>query len=332
MRAPIHKSRIEDEAARVFALVDQMERHIRVRFDAAIAQIRDANAIAALAELLEVGMVDEALALAEQAFAGVAAAAGDAFVAGAQQAAKAVSVLTKQPISFDRVNDTAVDALRRNNLRLIRGLADSQRDAVRAAVHDGITRGVNPIEMAREFRETIGLTESQVRAVNNFRRLISNGDPEALTRKLRDKRFDATLRRAVRSKDRVPLTQEQIDRMVTRYRERYRIYRSQTVARTEALRSVHEGSEELLRQALDAGRLDADELIRQWNHRARKGQRDFHRSMHRQRRLVGEPFTSGRGVSIRYPGDPSAGARETINCTCGVSTRVVPASERAAAA
>lgn len=48
--------------------------------------------------------------------------------------------------------------------------------------------------------------------------------------------------------------------------------------------------------------------------------RSTHRSMQGQRRPVGEPFTTGAGVAIAYPGDPSVDGSEWISCRCYLIT------------
>jgi hypothetical protein len=75
------------------------------------------------------------------------------------------------------------------------------------------------------------------------------------------------------------------------------------------------------------GDLDADQLERTWNHHpGAKGKydREFHVSMHGQKRAYGEQFETGLGNLLWYPGDPDAPARETIKCGCVVTTRIRP--------
>ena len=158
-------------------------------------------------------------------------------------------------VDFDAINDRAVRLMRENKLRLVREFLDSQRAATQHALVEGVTEGLNPIAQARAFRDSIGLTSRQEAAVGNYRRLLQTGDRDALVRALRDRRYDPTVRRAIAS-DR-PLTTSQIDRMVARYRERYIKYRSEVIARTESLKIVHQGNDEMYHQAVESGKLDA---------------------------------------------------------------------------
>ena len=225
-----------------------------------------------------------------------------------------------QLFHFDQVNTRAVQALQQNQYRLVQAFTNSQRETVRAALTEGTRQGLNPRDQARLFRDSIGLTPRQAQAVARFRQLLESGDREALTRALRDKRFDPTVRRAIETGNQ--LSQSQIDKMVDRYRERYVKYRSEVIARTEALRGVHEGTQEMYAQAIESGQLNADQLTRTWNTAEDERVRSSHSAMDQQQRGPNEAFTSGAGFSLMYPGDMNAPASETVQCRCVVSTRI----------
>jgi hypothetical protein len=230
-------------------------------------------------------------------------------------------------VSFDATNLRAVNIMAKNRLALVREFTAQQRATTRAALTEGIRAGLNPRAQARAFRGSIGLTETQQRWVSSYRRLLEQNSSQALTRELRDGRFDRTVQAAIRN-DR-PLTAAQIEKMVERYRERALKYRSEVIARTEALRSVHEGTEEAIRQGVESGQIDATKTRRVWQTAKDERVRSFetggqtsHRSMHNQEQALGVPFESGAGNLLRYPGDPDAPAYETIQCRCVVATRV----------
>lgn len=229
-------------------------------------------------------------------------------------------------VAFDQTNERAVREMRSNSLRMVSNFSREQRIVTRQALTDAVARGLNPRQSARAFRDSLGLTQRQWRAVQNFRRLLEQGSAEALTRQLRDRRFDSTVRNAVSTGQ--PLSAQQVDRMVTRYIERQLKFRSEVIARTESLRAVHAGSQELYQQAIEAGTLRADELFRTWVTARDERVRDFatgaqtsHVTMDGQQRGVTEPFTSGAGNSLRFPGDPEAPGLDTIQCRCALTTR-----------
>jgi len=203
-----------------------------------------------------------------------------------------------------------------------RAFPDQQRAATRLALVDGIARGLNPRDQARNFRSSVGLTELQQAAVINYRRLLEGTNAqrgEALRRELRDKRFDRTVRSSMRR--RVPLTVDQVERMVSRYQERSIKQRAETIARTEALRSVHEGVNEAYQQAIDGGKLNQEDLEREWDSSRDSRVRRTHRLLHGQKRAWGEPWRTENGL-ICYPGDPEAPAEEVVQCRCLLTTRI----------
>jgi uncharacterized protein with gpF-like domain len=110
--------------------------------------------------------------------------------------------------------------------------------------------------------------------------------------------------------------------MVKRYAERMVKYRAEVIARTEALRSVHQGTEEMYRQAIANGDLTAEALSREWNTAKDERVRESHAPMNGQVQPFGQPFISGAGNSLNYPGDPEAPAEEVIQCRCVVGTRI----------
>lgn len=308
---------------RVARLVFHAEKRIRDAFMLSIGLIRNTETLTEIARLLEAGQIDEALRFAQQAGARVASQVGIEYVNAGRDAAE---FLTRAPglavvIDFDQSHERAVRRLSESRFRMIREFTEDSRGAVRAALTDAAERGLNPIDSARRFRGAIGLTERQMRAVNNYRSLLESGSNEALTRSLRDRRFDSTVRTAARGGK--PLTTAQVNRMVQRYRERYLRYRSEVISRTESLREVHAGTSELFQQATESGQLDPQQLVKEWHTAGDAKVRDpAHTYMNGQRRMEGEFFQSGAGNLLEYPGDYRAPASETAQCRCGMSRRI----------
>jgi len=301
-------------------LIKEFEPKLREVFLTTMLFVRDQFTIAELATMFEQGTIESALNDLEQQFNVFSNEALAAYIASGNMTAGKISTALNQLVGFDVINQRAVNNIQNNAFGLIQQFSDEQRRATRAALLDGVTRGINPREQAINFKQSIGLTTKQVDAVNNFRRLLTQNSAEALTRNLRDKRFDASIRNAI-STD-TPLTSAQIDKMVERYRQKYLIYRSEVIARTESLRAVHEGSYEMFNQAVEAGTLLAEQLTQQWNiANDSKVRNPSHTTMRNQQRPFGEPFLSGNGNLLRYPGDPRAPANDVVQCRCAVSTR-----------
>lgn len=291
---------------------------MRRAFLEAVNKIKDSLSLRQLEDLLTQGRVDDALALATAAITQMADTFVSFIVVAGADTAQFIGNKMNLVISFDQTNYRSVEMMRQNRLRLISEFTTEQREATREALVAGISEGANPRIQARAFRDSIGLTAYQQRAVNNYRRLLQENSSEALTRDLRDRRFDASIVRALSNGK--ALGTAEIERMVERYQDRYLKYRSEVIARTEALRSAHQGTELMYEQAMATGDLDSTRLIRRWVTARDERVRGSHRAMNGQLRPFGVPFISGAGHSLKYPGDPDAPASEVIQCRCVVTT------------
>lgn len=315
-----------DTEARIDRLLGRAEKRIARTFREMIEAIRGDLDLRSLADMLEAGRWEAAFELIEQTAARLGATSNLMFVQSAEDTAAFLANAGVARVTFDQVNVRAVAQMQNNRLDLIRGFVEGQRDTLRVVMTDGIMRGVSPIQQAREFREVVGLTDRQARAVLNFRRLLEQAgvadaedQGEALTRRLRDRRFDGSIVRAIRNER--PLSQAHIDKMVERYRQRYVKYRAETIARTEALRNVHQGVNEAFDQAIELGQINPDDIEQKWIS-ARDGRvRDSHQSLNGETRKIGETW-QGKYGDLRYPGDPQAPAGDVINCRCIVTRRI----------
>lgn len=308
-----------DPADRLLAMMARVEPRFRRRFLEVVRTIKSRWTLSQIEGLLATGQAESALVVAEMAAVPLGRTWGDVYILSGDETAAYVGNALDIVVNFDTVNTRALATTQANQLRLVREFGRQQRLATREALVDGMRRGLNPRDTARAFRDSIGLTERQVRAVGNYRRLLETNSRGALARQLRDRRYDPAVRRATVTG--APLDSKKVDMMVGRYRERYLKYRSEVIARTESLRAAHAGSEELYAQAIDNGTLRADELARQWVTARDERVRGSHAPMHGQRQPVGQPFVSGSGHMLLYPGDPNAPGSESIQCRCAVTTR-----------
>lgn len=322
MQAVLNKKKDDliDPADRLRDLVSTLAPRIRRRFVELIERIKNEKPLRELADMIAAGRIDEALQIGEKAVRLFSMEAANAFEVTGKNTANFMNSKLRLTVAFDATNDRAVRIMQAERLRLIREFTNEQRDVVREALADGINRGLNPIEQARAFRASIGLTRRQMASVRNYRRMLEEQDGAALLRRLRDRRFDATLRAAVDGAR--PLTKKQIDAMVARYTERYVKYRSEVIARTEAMRAVGLANREMYRQAFDSGDLDPALITREWNTAKDERVRSSHAAMHGQQRGFEDAFVSGDGNKLRFPGDPEAPAEDVINCRCSVGTRI----------
>jgi hypothetical protein len=163
---------------------------------------------------------------------------------------------------FDVSNPHTADVLRQYNFGLIRQISDDTRAAIQRVVEDAFAYGGHPYEQARIIRSSIGLTDTQQAAVENFRAMLESGDRQALTRTLRDRRFDRTLDAALGEDAEKELTPEQITRMVGRYRERMIAARAENIARTTTIDVSNTANQAAWHQAAERGLLNRN-LVRQ---------------------------------------------------------------------
>jgi hypothetical protein len=226
-------------------------------------------------------------------------------------------------IRFDQANTRAVSRARTNEYELIRGFTADQREITRNIITDGMARGTNPREMARDLRDSIGLTEAQEAHVRNYRRALESGDYlRATGYELSSGQADRTLRRLDAAGK--ALTPAQIDDFVGRYRSNYIDKRSLDIARTEALRAAHDGHDDAMMQAIQRGEIDRAQLKETWNAGpATRFAREDHQAMDGVSVVFGEDFVLPDGTRMRGPGDPRGGARHCLRCRCCKSTELV---------
>lgn len=317
-----------DPASRIERVMAAQDRRFQRVFLDAVRALKRTD-LDTLADLLQQGRFEEALEGLEDAARALGTQYGASLAASAQDTARFLSGAMDVVIAFDQTNERAVNMMRQNQLRLVREFANETREVTRNALIDGVSRGLNPREQARNFRDSIGLTRYQESIVSNYRRALTagrNGTPstDALQRMLRDGRSDRLVQRMIREGEQ--LSPAQIDAMVRRYRSRWIKYRSEVIGRTEALRSVHQGNEEMYQQAIESGQFRPDQITRTWVTSRDSRVRDTHSAVGGQVQPEGTPFDVG-GAALMYPGDPNGPPKETIQCRCSVTRRIVPPSE-----
>lgn len=308
------------EVRDTLVLLRSAERAIRRQFLLSVREARLASTLEELADLLEAGRVEEAVAGLNVVGPQLSSAVNSAYSAAGVNAALAIQSQLGPDlrVNFNLLNERSVQRLQENRLRLVTAFAQEGREVANTVLQAGVARGDAAVDIARDLRASLGLTAQQARFVENYRDQLRRGSALALQRELRDRRFDSTVA-AVAAGRRGPLTAAQIDRMVERYRERWTAFRAQTVAETEALRAVNEGEEEMWLQAREEGEIQDVTSI--WRTAGDERVRPSHSFMNGQERPLGEPFESGAGNRLRFPGDPAAPPSDTVRCRCVVARR-----------
>lgn len=308
----------ERDMARLLALI---ERHLGGGYLELADWLRDQNSLNDIEARIVAGDYLGAVGKIEDAAAKLAANIHQSYVTAGRTEAEWLDArpqLADKLIRFDEANTVAMQRARENEYKLVQGYTEEQREKTRAVLTEGLNRGANPREMARSLRDGLGLTADQSQHVENYRRSLERGDwSRALGYELSDGRTDRTVTRLQR--DGGGMSPKQIDAAVDRYRTNYVNHRAEVIARTEGLRAANEGSAELIRQAVERGDVEADQLVTMWHAGPRTPHaRDSHQAMDGKTVKHGEQFVLPDGTRMPHPG---VGPVEHVaNCRCTVST------------
>lgn len=326
-------------------LIADFEPLLRNAFMESVADIKSNIQIKRIVERLErndIAGAIEALYLDPAAFRPLDRAIAQAFEGGGVTAVSDMPTLrepngAKFITRFDMRNYRAEAVLRERSSNLIGGIVEDIKFAARTTMESGLVEGRGARSIALDLagrinRVTgvrdggiIGLTSTQSGYVKSARDELLSNDPERLkhylTRNRRDKRFDATVRKAISTGKAIPA--ETIDRMVTQqYANRLLLLRGETIARTETMGAFGASQMEAYQQLIDSGARSESVVQRIW-HSTNDGRvRDTHRAMNGQTVGFRTPFLSPRGASLQFPGDPNAPASEIVNCRCRMSIKI----------
>ncbi|WEX10289.1 hypothetical protein [Chelativorans sp. AA-79] len=320
-----------DEQLRIERLVQRLERSVKRAFLDFVRAVQSPDVLRDVAELLGRGDIEAALQVVDRYVARMAPVVSEVFLIAAREEVSALASQVRAwapstGIAFDPTNERAAALMRDAQLQFIREMTQSQREAIRQAITQGLMDGAGPRDMARQFRNAIGLTTEQLETVDRYRRVLEGGQrvavyDAAFDYDLRDRRFDPTLQRA-RREDK-PLTPEQIDRMVERYRQRYIAFRAETIAITETGNAISAARQEGFDQITEQIGIPDDQIEREWRVNRDGRERWSHGHMQVSRVQGREaPFITGNGVKMMRPHDPKGPASERIRCRCNQIFRI----------
>jgi hypothetical protein len=251
---------------------------------------------------------------------------------------------------FDMTNPRAEARIRTEAAARVAGYVEEQIEIARRVIADGFQRGdgpqniatdiagrVNPISKRREGG-IVGLSDPQVRYVESMRARLLSGDPDEMLKvlgrfdadgkwiegtgmTLRDRRFDASIKKAIRevaAGKANPLSRAKIDEMTAKYSDRLLARRAEDIARTETAQGVEMARAEAARQALEKAGLPADALTKTWYHSGGiEHAREQHLAMH-EKTVTGTDthFILPDGTMMLHPHDPAGGTKHNVNCRC----------------
>lgn len=251
---------------------------------------------------------------------------------------------------FDMTNPRAEARIRTEAAARVAGYVEEQIETARRVIADRFQRGdgpqniatyiagrINPISKRREGG-IIGLSDPQVRYVESMRARLLSGDPDEMMKvlgrfgadgkwiegtgmTLRDRRFDASIKKAIRevaAGKPNPLSRAKIDEMTAKYSDRLLARRAEDIARTETAQGVEMARAEAARQALEKAGLPADALTKTWYHSGGvEHAREQHLAMH-EKTVTGTDvhFILPDGTLMLHPHDPAGGVKHNANCRC----------------
>ena len=315
---------------RIAALLDQYDAQIRRAFLEAVRNRANGINLAELASAIEARDFNRAINIAGLTRADLFpldTAITGAYVAGGQTVAAAAPAFAVS-FGFDG-RATRAEAWARSHVgTLVTNIVDEQLDLLRETIGQQLSAGIGPRKIAVQIAGPmgpgnvrqggfIGLSRPQVGYLANARAELEALDANYFTRKLRDKRFDPLVRKAIR--DGKPLAQADIDRIASRYSDRMLKHRAETIARTESITALRAGRHEGVLQGVEAGAIRRDSVKRRWDATLDRRTRPDHVAMHGQEvEGLETPFVLPDGSRMVYPGSTELGASasQTVNCRC----------------
>ena len=315
-------------------LADRLDGRFRDAFLLSVNRMRRTQRVE-LERLIAAGDIDGVLRtlglIGPGSFASMEAAISGAYWASARLETRKIpkrivdSVLVG--VDFTPGNPDAAATLRRYSLNRIREITEETRNGIRAALIEGAETGQGPRAIARKIRSQIGLTARQMRIVGNFDADLADGSPKALRRilgrRLRDKRFDRTILKALKGGP--PLSTAQKRTMTKRYGERFLKHRSEAIARTESLRAVTKSQEDAWEEAVNKGVVEQRSIRRFWLTAGDERVRSSHigiPSLNNAGKRPDEFFVTPKGNTLAFPRDPNGRPEETIQCRCTLTFSV----------
>ena len=321
--------------ANLDAISAAQEKRMLQTFNAIVSDIKDQAVLNELVRALENNNVDaviELLGLDDATWEPMSDAIRSAYREGGITGAVQIgNIPTNAGVLVMRFNARAPRAeqwIQTQSSQLITEIVSDQRQAVREQLEAGLVAGDNPrttalnligrIDPTTKKREggIIGLTSQQAQWIRNAQTELEELNPSYFDRKLRDKRLDSKIRKAMESGK--PLDSKTITAAVTRMQQRALKYRGDVIARTESINALRAGQYESIAQAVERGELVADDVKKRWDASADGRTREWHwkaEQDYKEGIPLNQPFIVA-GEPMMYAGDPAGSAKNTIQCRC----------------
>lgn len=230
----------------------------------------------------------------------------DSYTTSIRDLPKAGKVDGVPAIAFDHLSPKVIDGIRTLESEAINTLKGDVKEITRTYIENGLRDGKAPAAVARELRSVIGMAPNQAAAVDNFESMLRAGDKEALTRVLRDKRYDRAIDKAFADDG---LTEAQIKTMTSAYKRKMIAYNANLNATTHT-RDAYKLGQSLSWQDADAKGVipEGFQAVKTWIHLDGQAHpRPEHEAMNGETVPADENYSNG---------DSYAGEGDPWNCKC----------------
>jgi len=187
---------------------------------------------------------------------------------------------------FNARSETAQTAAAKHAAKLVLGISEETKKAIRALIVKSMREGIPPLEAARMIRGSIGMTTTQALAAANYRASLRLGG----------------------------LSEDRVDRAVAFYSARKIRERAEVIARTETLGALNAGSLESWKQAQKQGFLSKS-ARKKWITTPDEHLCSICRPVDRQEQPLNKPFVLANGTKTQFPP-----AHPSCRCTIGEPT------------
>ena len=323
-------------------LTQDWEPRLRDAFLASVQDLRNGVSMAQLIAAIEAGDIEEALRqvhIEPAAYAPFVEEMRNAYNSGGT-----LSVDNMPPLRdgtgagvkmrFDVRDLDAEEWISEHSSKFITETTEDLKQSVRDVLNKGLVEGKNPKTTARDIagrynRTTgereggiLGLTSRQRQSIENAAEELVSAPEAYLQRKLRNKKYDRYVRKAIETGEPIPADVRK--KMINALTSRTEMKRAETVGRTETMTTLHASQREAYQQAIDKGLARPEEIEREWSSTSKsKPTRESHIALDGQKVKFDEPYISPvTGAKLMYPGDPNAPAEEIINCRCWEMFRI----------
>lgn len=315
------------QSRRIKAALAKLEPAIRQAFIDAIKAAAGAVDARALAAALDAGQLERAaelLRINKALLFPLDEAIRGGYMAGGALVMADLPRGLSGAFGFDGRHVRAEEWTRRHVGDLIQGIEDDTRDMTRRVIREGLERGESGASLARQITGRkigqtrvggyLGLTAQQADSIIAGRAKLLSGDPALMREyrrlKLRDKRFDGMIRKAIEAGK--PIRGADLDRIMESHRNKALAYRGKLIARNEAHTALAAGREEGYRQMLENPEVEA--VTKRWQHGLSREPREDHKAMDGTVLDFDEAFVMGDRTRMMHPHDPAGGAAHSAHC------------------